>query len=395
MANLISANSNAQHLGHSGKFQVEQNIWNRIERGEKINNASLSEFILSLNVLPDPFTIQPNRPCSLFFLAVERGRAEIVRKLTECAASINILPEALEEKNGPCQLSALHIASIHGYTEIIQILLDAGASFEALSQDGFYPLYFAFQYDRKEAIQILLQHAKNQNILSEVLEARNGHSGFTVLHRTCSKGDSETVSFLLQAGASLLSHSGEDEIFPLYIAVCDKNQNALNVIMQYLEKFPKEIRSQILEGRNGAQEMTALHEACTGGNSKIISSLLQGGASLFSLCNRGFSSLYAAAYYGKKDAVETILEHAKAQGSLKEVLEMTNGTKIPLTAKEIAIQEGHQKISTMLRQAEYHAINPDMFPFPGTVLSFPELERNEELSSKGKLGGQTSFYFNV
>ena len=52
---------------------------------------------------------------------------------------------------------ALHAAAYQGYEEMVQVLLSAGADFEAVGNDGTTPLYLAAQQKHRGVVQILLK----------------------------------------------------------------------------------------------------------------------------------------------------------------------------------------------------------------------------------------------
>ena len=53
--------------------------------------------------------------------------------------------------------TALHAAAHQGYSELVQLLLSAGADVEAAGNDGFTPLYLAATREHDDTMQILLQ----------------------------------------------------------------------------------------------------------------------------------------------------------------------------------------------------------------------------------------------
>ncbi|MBY0353600.1 ankyrin repeat domain-containing protein [Candidatus Babeliales bacterium] len=87
--------------------------------------------------------------------------------------------------------SALHIAAENGHTEMVKILLDAGASPEALTREGLTPLHYAANC---AIMQLLLDRHVN-------IEAVDKH-GKTPLHCAALRGRVECLQLLLNNNAN-------------------------------------------------------------------------------------------------------------------------------------------------------------------------------------------------
>ncbi|KXZ41601.1 hypothetical protein GPECTOR_372g153 [Gonium pectorale] len=88
----------------------------------------------------------------------------------------------------------LHYAAESGHTEVLQVLLGAGADKDATKKDGWTPLYAAAQNRHVEAVAALLQAGANKEAATK--------DGTTPLHAATEKGHVEVVGALLQAGAN-------------------------------------------------------------------------------------------------------------------------------------------------------------------------------------------------
>ena len=86
-------------------------------------------------------------------------------------------------------------AALHGYTETVRLLLDAGADLEARNVYGFTPLLYAAGNGHTEAVRLLLD-------AGAAVDARD-EGGRTPLRLSAYWGHTETTHLLLDAGATL------------------------------------------------------------------------------------------------------------------------------------------------------------------------------------------------
>ncbi|KXZ43193.1 hypothetical protein GPECTOR_98g777 [Gonium pectorale] len=78
----------------------------------------------------------------------------------------------------------LHYAAESGHTEVVQVLLGAGADKDATNKDGWTPLYAAAQSRHVEAVAALLQAGANKEAATKVRPGGGG-SGGVVSGRVC------------------------------------------------------------------------------------------------------------------------------------------------------------------------------------------------------------------
>ncbi|KAF7365667.1 Ankyrin repeat protein [Mycena venus] len=155
-------------------------------------------------------------------LASKHGRTEIVHLLLEKGADIN----AMDEEN----CSALQLASLHGRLKTVCLLLDNGADHNAKSKTGT-ALQLASYYGHIKIVRCLLKKGANVNAKGEYgtalqLASRNGHIGIirlllmegahvnaqsgwygTALQLASEEGYIEIVHLLLAKGAHVNAHS--------------------------------------------------------------------------------------------------------------------------------------------------------------------------------------------
>jgi len=121
-----------------------------------------------------------------FITAIALGRTGAVRVM---------LAEnpGLVRKHSPDGWSALHIAARYGDTELLTLLVSAGADVnDNLNKSGLTPLFFATREPYSNAELLLAKGAD--------VDARGKH-GFTALHCAAMAGNLSFVVFLLAHGA--------------------------------------------------------------------------------------------------------------------------------------------------------------------------------------------------
>ncbi len=119
-------------------------------------------------------------------VAVQNGNVECASLLLSAGANPNV-PTVLQ------RATALHFSAMGGGREIIDELLRRGADVNAVSKEGFTPLYYAVMFRRAEVVKTLLEH---RAALKDVPEP----SGLTNLVRMAGD-DKDIVKLLKRSGA--------------------------------------------------------------------------------------------------------------------------------------------------------------------------------------------------
>jgi ankyrin repeat protein len=125
------------------------------------------------------------------------------------------------------QDAPLVMAAYKGHTEIVQLLLEAGADVTARDPGMKATALHAAAYaGRTEAAQLLLQYHID-------IDKQGPYNGYTALHDAIWQGHDAIAQLLIDAGANLTlqSHAGET---PLAFAKTKHRQAIVNLIEQKL-----------------------------------------------------------------------------------------------------------------------------------------------------------------
>ena len=113
------------------------------------------------------------------------GHAPVIRALLEAGAS----PLATD----PFGNSALHLAAFQGHVATVHLLLEAGAAVEAPDHQGATPARHATRKGRADVLRMLLEAGAAPG-------GTDAATGESLLHAAASRGHTEVMGGLLQAG---------------------------------------------------------------------------------------------------------------------------------------------------------------------------------------------------
>ncbi|HEX4229880.1 MAG TPA: ankyrin repeat domain-containing protein [Bryobacteraceae bacterium] len=132
------------------------------------------------------------------FLACAAGRTDVA------IAEIDRDPTLLESRSGD-GWTPLHLAAFFGHDDLVEALLDRGASIEARSTNAMKntPLHAASAGRHIATLRLLLEHGANANATQE--------GGWTALHAAAQNGDRETSELLLAHGAHVHARAGNNQ----------------------------------------------------------------------------------------------------------------------------------------------------------------------------------------
>ncbi|KAM9624370.1 ankyrin repeat domain-containing protein 27 isoform 5-T7 [Morphnus guianensis] len=117
----------------------------------------------------------------------------------------------------------LHMAALHGHSELVCLLLKHGASISAKNAKHAVPLHLACQKGHFQVVKCLMDYNAKQN--------KKDIYGNTPLIYACLNGQYETTALLLQHGASVNISNAKGNT-ALHEAVIGKNEALVDLLLQ-------------------------------------------------------------------------------------------------------------------------------------------------------------------
>lgn len=174
---------------------------------------------------PPPAHCRLHGRTNLLHRATKEGNYTVVDELLKSGY------HSLDAKNQDGQ-TALHLASILGHNDIIQRLIEAGASVNTRDCHGLTPLHYACQTNRPTTARILIDtgHANHQT--------RSCHDGWVAMHEAASRGHTECIKILLAANAPCHPRTDLNET-PKDLAEKFGHWECVNILKHYRPPQPK------------------------------------------------------------------------------------------------------------------------------------------------------------
>lgn len=263
--NLLAAGADLQICDHEGLSPVDEAILS--------GNRELAGFLLRRGgKLGDPI-----------HQAVGTGNIEEVRRIIAKDSQQAVV----RNKSG---FRPIHLASAQGYTQILKVLLDAGANIDDLPETDKVirmttPLGLASRAGKKKAAEFLVERGADVSKL--------GRNKFTPLHETLKNGHLELAALLIECGADVDVRE-DGRLSPLRFAV----------ILE--EKFPG-ATELLLE--SGADPNPGLMWAAHKGDIKTLKLLFTKGADLNQMTRMGTPIIESPIFAGDSETVLWLLEN--------------------------------------------------------------------------------------
>lgn len=278
--------------------------------------------------------------------AAYHGSVDIVRALLAHGADINFTSQ-----NG---YDVLLSATEGGQTSVIKVLLEHGIDVStSRPRKAGTPLSMAIRHSHYEVVELLLNNGASYNAVLE--------DEWLPLTLASSEGQVNIAKLLLGLGADI-NGSTSDGLTPLVKAIWN---NKFDMVQFLLENGAD---PSIADDSGSTSLKAAVHV----GSIEIVKLLLDNGVELTVKDDQGWKPLHLAAHYGYIDIIKLLLErgfkitdtgadgwtplHAAAHGGHLDTLGLFLNEGVPLaaldftgrTALHIACQEGHQKLFEML-----------------------------------------------
>ncbi|GJY07305.1 ankyrin repeat-containing protein [Tanacetum coccineum] len=155
----------------------------------------------------DPSIVADQRDRSAIDVARDEGQKEIVGILERGEEVLNasrrgdiMLLESLLEKDASVDfkdqygLTAIHIAAIKGYKDVVMLLVEFGSSLECIDAEGRTPLHMAVVGGCKDTVEVLINRGANVNVQC--------NRGATPLRVAQTMGHATITQFLLNEAIS-------------------------------------------------------------------------------------------------------------------------------------------------------------------------------------------------
>ena len=335
---LVSNGAKINMPGKTGTFMLEGTLDNK--------NFAILEYLIAKGA-----DVNYKLDGGTFLLSIvgttknRKPRVEYLKKFLTYKPDINHMAAG--------SFSALHRATMAGFVEYMEILLDNGANIDIKSlETGGTPLHTAANRKFIDATRYLIKRGANLEILD--------NEGFTPLSVAAHEYILQNVQALVEAGAKINVKTTTDNMTPLIAATM--NINPLNHgdsmdVMKYLLDKKADVNFPAADGKTAL--MTAAASSNNGQAEEKVDLLLSRGAKTDIVNNHGETALMFAAGRGnnkvvelllekganvqlKNDAGETAMSYAKRSGNnaIIALLE-SKGAKpdAPLVMKKVIVKE--------------------------------------------------------
>lgn len=228
-------------------------LWKYLQPGPVVDtlwDASLNGKIETVRTLVESEDVNEQNQAgeTPLFAASSNGHVDVVNLLIEAGASVN---RAKHKGTTP-----LWIASQEGYDSIVKLLIEKGANVNQAQHNGTTPLYIASQEGHVAVVDLLLREnaavdeANDKKVTPLIVASQSGHveiiqrliesgafvnqndsDGDTPLYVAAEAGEFAAASFLLQSGATIDKGNGMFET-PLYTAVKNKHADVVRLLVE-------------------------------------------------------------------------------------------------------------------------------------------------------------------
>jgi ankyrin repeat protein len=188
-------------------------------------------------------------------------------------------------------LTPLHVAASRGQSEVAQLLLDRGADVHGPSDDDQWtPLVYAAYRGHLEVTKVLIENGAG-------VTADDGNP----IHYSGQRKHKDICRLLVEHGAiDDLVDSDDGDVLNLFRAAYSYDSDTVKEI---LSRRPELVDSKDIHGR------TALHEACTQGDTKTVRAMLKCGADLSIQDANGQTPADRAAAHNQRAVTKALDKH--------------------------------------------------------------------------------------
>jgi ankyrin repeat protein len=215
------------------------------EQGNALHWAAAGGYVNAVRFLCQHISIESKdrRQRTPLIVSSEAGNSEVVEVLLNAGAQI----DAKSDKGG----SALAWAATHGHVEVMKLLIRHGADLNSVDQFGHSVLFLAANFGRLSAVQLLLENGAVTDIRSAPPE------GLTALHAAASEGHVAVVEMLLQHGVDSTIETFKGQT-ALDIAIEDRQEQVLRIFLHRLGEPTKDSVSMRMALASGHEMLKAI-----------------------------------------------------------------------------------------------------------------------------------------
>lgn len=219
--------------------------------------------------------------------------SEVMSRIQDAIKSNDVhMLRMLTSMPGTCSARDLNLGIIKaaglGYSDCVQVLIDAGADKNYVNQSNTTPLYSAVQGNKVKAVEVLLENKTDVNLIS-------GMQHLSALHFAAMRGCTDIVDMLIEHGASIFSRDYEGNT-PLILSA----KAGHYLIMKALIKAGCDVNAANYDGT------TSLHYACH--KARGYQTLLDAGADPDVKDKDNITPLLMAASEGLDTVVKALVE---------------------------------------------------------------------------------------
>jgi ankyrin repeat protein len=216
----------------------------------------------------------------LWIHAVRKGRKDLVELLLDAGASVHVKDEQ--------ESTALMKAAFYNDKDMVELLIDRGADVHAIDMEGETALTIAAEYSGKEIVKMLLDRGADVNA--------TGDGYPTALMMATRQACEEKIELLLGAGADV-NAKDEDGV----TALIDASYLCKKEVIKLLLRAGADVQAKDEQGE------TALMWAAQQDRKLGVRLLLGAGANIHAKDNNGSTALMGAVSFGCKDMVGMLL----------------------------------------------------------------------------------------
>ncbi len=300
---------------------LKQQIWEILESPNLLTETSVVPFSNLLLQINSPFEVDPEYKKTFLFAAAEKGDLRAVRVILKLDQELfvkQILAEPGEEigifnvdaVDNELNETPLHIACRKGYAEIVEELINAGASVDIGVSFGYKPLEVAIVNDRLDVVKTLIRCAKEKSINLNI-NPKSYTINDTPLQLACKQGSIEIVEILINNGASIVKNDRFGRC-PLLISVIENNSDVVKLLIKTAAEKDIDlgVNTRFFDTPDIFDGWTMLHHACYKGSVEIIEALYNAGA-LSGIAEMTYPTpLFLAVQRNKTEIVQSLIRIA-------------------------------------------------------------------------------------